>query len=177
MIQIDILSDTFPDACSDARLEQAAMAIFQEALVECATLNIAIVDDPTIHGLNRQFLDHDYPTDVLSFLLERDGGSLEGEVIVSPDTAPAGPREFGWSAADELLLYVIHGTLHLVGYDDQAEAAARRNAGGRATVSGHLRLSSRANRRQSDASRGPVGRLMHFRRSFVQFLHRLLSLE
>jgi probable rRNA maturation factor len=123
MIQIEILSETFPDAGDDARLKQAAAAIFQEALVERATLNIAIVDDTTIHGLNREYLEHDYPTDVLSFLLERDKGSLEGEVIVSLDMATRRAAEFGWSAADELLLYVIHGTLHLVGYDDQAEAA------------------------------------------------------
>ena len=69
MIQIEIVSEVFPDAGSDARLEQAAMAIFLEALVERATLSIAIVDDPTIHVLNRQYLDHDCPTDVLSFLL------------------------------------------------------------------------------------------------------------
>lgn len=123
MIQIEIVSEVFPDANSDARLEQAAAAIFREALVERATLSIAIVDDPTIHALNRQYLDHDYPTDVLSFLLERNEGSLEGEVIVSRDTAARRAAEFGWSAADELLLYVIHGTLHLVGYDDQTEAA------------------------------------------------------
>jgi probable rRNA maturation factor len=123
MFQIDIVSETFPDAAADPRLEQAVAAILSEALVDRATLSIAIVDDPTIHSLNRQYLDHDYPTDVLSFLLERDKGSLEGEVIVSLDTAARRAAEFGWSAADELLLYVIHGTLHLVGYDDQAEAA------------------------------------------------------
>jgi len=123
MFQIEILSETFPDAGNDPRLEQAATAILSEALVDRATLSIAIVDDPTIHGLNRQYLDHDYPTDVLSFLLERDKGSLEGEVIVSLDMAARRAAEFGWSAADELLLYVIHGTLHLVGYDDQVEAA------------------------------------------------------
>ena len=123
MIEIEIVSETFPDASGDARLEQAAAAIFSEALVERGTLSIAIVDDPTIHGLNRQYLNHDYPTDVLSFLLERDEGSLEGEVIVSSDTAARRAAEFGWSAADELLLYVIHGTLHLVGYDDQTETA------------------------------------------------------
>ena len=77
----------------------------------CATpayareLSVAVVDDPTIHELNRQFLDHDYPTDVLSFLLERDGDALEGEVVVSADTR--GPRRSnGWPADDELLLYV-----------------------------------------------------------------------
>ena len=48
---------------------------------------MAVVDDPTIHDLNRRFLDHDEPTDVLSFMLDDEGGRLEGDVIVSADTA------------------------------------------------------------------------------------------
>ena len=48
---------------------------------------MAVVNDPVIHELNRRFLEHDYPTDVLSFALERDGDLLEGEVVVSADTA------------------------------------------------------------------------------------------
>jgi probable rRNA maturation factor len=75
-------------------------------------------------------LNHDYPTDVLSFLLERNDNRLEGEIIVSADTALSAAPRYGWSAGDELLLYVIHGALHLVGYDDQtpeAQAEMRRH--------------------------------------------------
>ncbi|MFO0869416.1 MAG: rRNA maturation RNase YbeY [Pirellulales bacterium] len=84
-------------------------------------VSLAIVDDPTIHQLNRQYLDHDYATDVLSFLLDEtaDPRGVEGEVIVSADTALQSAASYGWEAADELLLYVVHGTLHLTGYDDQ----------------------------------------------------------
>ncbi len=85
-----------------------------------ADVSLAIVDDPTIHRINREFLQHDYPTDVLSFLLERSADRLEGEVIASADTAIGSAARYGWAPADELLLYVIHGTLHLVGYDDLA---------------------------------------------------------
>jgi probable rRNA maturation factor len=84
-----------------------------------ATVSIAVVDDETIHELNRQFLAHDYPTDVLSFTLEDDPPQLEGEIVVSVDTARQNAAEAGWSADDELLLYVIHGTLHLAGYLDK----------------------------------------------------------
>jgi probable rRNA maturation factor len=84
-----------------------------------AIVSIAVVDDETIHELNRQFLAHDYPTDVLSFTLEDDPPRLEGEIIVSVDTARQNAFEAGWSADDELLLYVIHGTLHLAGYLDK----------------------------------------------------------
>ena len=49
---------------------------------------------------------------------------LEGEIIVSADTAESSARLYGWSVDDELLLYVIHGALHLVGFDDKTPAMA-----------------------------------------------------
>ena len=55
---------------------------------------------------------------MLSFLLERSAECLEGEVVVSADTAQAQRRGSRCTAQEELLLYVIHGALHLVGYDD-----------------------------------------------------------
>jgi probable rRNA maturation factor len=82
------------------------------------------VDDETIHGLNRRFLDHDFPTDVITFPLEEEDGHLEGEIVASFDTARREAGRFGWPAADELLLYVIHGALHLLGYDDTTADAA-----------------------------------------------------
>lgn len=99
------------------RLRGAVAAILEEEGLAAAAVNVALVDDPTIHDLNRRFLNHDEPTDVLSFLLE-DGERLEGDVIVSVETAIRSAARYDWTAVDELLLYVIHGTLHLVGYDD-----------------------------------------------------------
>lgn len=99
---------------------QAARNVLAGEGVRTAQISVAIVDDPTIHRLNRQFLQHDYPTDVLSFLLERDGDDLEGEIILSVDTAASSCGEFGWSVQEEATLYLIHGLLHLVGYDDHS---------------------------------------------------------
>jgi probable rRNA maturation factor len=125
--------------------EQAALSISPERLVEAVqaavaespytsgSISIAVVDDPTIHELNRHYLQHDYPTDVLSFVLEDAPPRIEGELVVSTDTASANAAEYGWSAAEELLLYVIHGTLHLVGFLDKHpdEVNAMRAAEGR----------------------------------------------
>ncbi len=61
---------------------------------------------------------------MLSFVLEQGEGFLDGEVVVSAETAQRAAPRFGWSAAEELLLYVIHGTLHLAGYDDATPGAA-----------------------------------------------------
>jgi len=82
-------------------------------------LSVSVVGETEMHALNRQFLDHDYHTDVLSFVLERDDNRLQGEIIASAAMAIERCDEFGWSANDELSLYLIHGALHLAGYDDK----------------------------------------------------------
>ena len=125
MLAIAIANEQTTLAVDEDLLRRAVTAILEEAQIVEATISIAVVDDPTIHKLNREYLQHDYATDVLSFLLEQDAQSLEGEVIVSADTATTLAAEFGWKPQDELLLYVIHGTLHLVGYDDQEPEARR----------------------------------------------------
>lgn len=107
------------------RLRAAVAAVLEEEGFETAAVNIAIVDDATIHDLNRRFLNHDEPTDVLSFPMG-DAEALEGDVIVSAETAIRSAARYDWPAADELLLYVIHGTLHLADYDDiDADARAK----------------------------------------------------
>ena len=100
------------------RMRQAVRAIVRDAGISEATISIAIVDDPTIAKLHQQFLDDPEPTDVLSFVFERSEQSLEGEVVASADTARTCAPRYRSTPEEELLLYVIHGTLHLVGYDD-----------------------------------------------------------
>ncbi len=118
MIDVAIANEQSTLAVDEDRLRRAVAMVLGDAEIAEATVSVAVVDDPTIHRLNRQYLDHDYATDVLSFLLDRDERSLDGEVVVSADTAASCAGRYGWSAEDELLLYVVHGMLHLVGYDD-----------------------------------------------------------
>jgi probable rRNA maturation factor len=118
MIDIAICNEQTTHHVADDRLEGAVRAILEDEEVRRATVSVAVLNDASIQRLNREYLQHDYPTDVLSFVLERSEAELDGEVIVSADTAAASADRFGWTLADELLLYVIHGTLHLVGYDD-----------------------------------------------------------
>jgi probable rRNA maturation factor len=108
--------------CDEARVEAAVLAALAGSEYAEGSISVAIVDDATIHGLNRQFLEHDYETDVLSFVLEDSPPRLEGEIVLSRDTAQRCAVEAGWTADDELLLYVVHGALHLAGYDDHDAA-------------------------------------------------------
>lgn len=103
------------------RLEALARRIVEDAGRTKGMLSLVVVDDATIRPLNAQFLDHDYATDVLSFALSDDGERLEGEVIVSAETAISSAPAYGWSPASELALYVAHGVLHLVGYRDKSD--------------------------------------------------------
>ena len=108
------------------RLRRAVEMILRDAGIEQADISLAVVDDAAIHRLNRQFLGHDWPTDVLSFVLDRADWWLAGEVVVSADAAWAAAAEYGWPPEDELLLYVVHGALHLVGYEDATRAGRAR---------------------------------------------------
>jgi probable rRNA maturation factor len=102
------------------RIRSTLRAILKDHGIQQAGIGVAVVDDPAIARLHEEFLQDGTPTDVLSFLLASADGLVEGEVIVSADTAAAAAPRFRLSPADELLLYIIHGTLHLIGYDDTA---------------------------------------------------------
>src|SRR3954449_9000162 len=83
--------------------------------VKDAEISLAFVDNPTIHRLNKRYLDHDEPTDVLSFPLS-EGKKFAGELVIGAEVAQVQAAERGHDVQDELGLYVIHGLLHLCGY-------------------------------------------------------------
>lgn len=133
------------------RLREVVQRVLVEEMVTSAEISLALVDDAAIHQVNLDFLGHDFPTDVISFLLDESGesasscdspgqsasagvdgsvsvqrvrpGRLEGELIVSTETAIRESVNHGWSAEDELVLYIVHGLLHLCGYDDLTDEA------------------------------------------------------
>jgi len=122
VIDIEITNEQVRVPVDERRLRAAIAGIVGADARRRGTVGLAVVDDATIHSLNRRYLDHDYPTDVLSFALDDDPAFLDGEILVSADMAATTAAQFGWSAEDELLLYVIHGALHLVGFDDKSPA-------------------------------------------------------
>ena len=90
-----------------------------------AEISLAFVDNPTIHALNKRYLDHDEPTDVLSFpLSEPKAKKLAGELVIGAEVAQAQAQQRGHDVLVELALYIIHGLLHLCGYDDKSDGAA-----------------------------------------------------
>lgn len=91
-------------------------------------VSLTLVDDRTIKRLNLRYRGKNRTTDVLAFPMEDHAGlpiPLLGEVIVSVETAKRQAREHGHSLHEELDLLIVHGLLHLVGYDDEDPLEAR----------------------------------------------------
>lgn len=111
-------------------LAQGVAAVLALHGLVAGEVSLAAVSDAEMHQLNRRFLEHDYPTDVLTF--PHDGGLdwVTGDVVFSADYAEREAAERGVSPHDEMLLYAIHGALHLAGFTDAdpEEKAAMRAA-------------------------------------------------
>src|SRR6516162_4617598 len=103
---------------------EVARAVLEGEGIAEAEISLAFVDNATIHRLNKRYLDHDEPTDVLSFpLSEPSASKLAGELVLGVEVAAEQAAARGHDVQTELTLYVIHGLLHLCGYDDHDDAA------------------------------------------------------
>lgn len=134
MFEIEIADQQTLLPLDEDRLRSVVRRTLELEEVRSATISLAIVDNPAIHALNRQFLNHDYATDVISFSYADEdpppfaagrprgqGRHLNGEVVVSSEMALELATDYDWPAQDELTLYIVHGLLHLCGYDDLTE--------------------------------------------------------
>jgi probable rRNA maturation factor len=90
----------------------------QTELEQLPEVLILIVSDRKIAELHRKFMNESGPTDVITF--------QHGEIFISAESARRNAQRFGKQLARELRLYVVHGLLHLHGFDDRDKASARK---------------------------------------------------
>jgi probable rRNA maturation factor len=104
---------------SRARVREAAIAALKAERVRDAMLSITFVGRTTISGLNRRYLGHRGPTDVISFGLGRPGnrGAVIGDIYICPEIARDNAKRQGVPIGEEILRLVVHGTLHVLGHD------------------------------------------------------------
>lgn len=100
------------------RAVQACAAVPAPQSLPAAELAVLLVSDRRISSLHRQFMNVSGPTDVITF--------QHGEIFISVPTARRHARRFGNPLIRELQLYVVHGLLHLRGFQDERPADARR---------------------------------------------------
>jgi probable rRNA maturation factor len=117
---------------SKKKIRQTASVILNALDYPDAELSILIVDDQQIAQLNRQYLNREGPTNVIAFSMRQGQFSdiapgLLGDVVISADTAHREAQSAGISMQDRFDQLLIHGTLHLLGYDhENTEAQARK---------------------------------------------------
>ncbi len=129
-IQVEVqIAPAFAGLLSVERLQAVAGAVLRHE-DWAGELALVFTDDEGIQALNRDFLGTDAPTDVLAFSAREDGGPFVsapeaagylGDVIVSYPRAVQQARELGHTPEQELDLLVVHGILHLLGYDHAEE--------------------------------------------------------
>lgn len=104
------------------RLEAAVRHVLAAEAVPSAEVSIALLSDAQIAALNEGYLSHEGATDVISFALHGKGERPLGDVYVGAEQAARQAGEVGVPVEEELLRLVIHGTLHVLGYDHPAGA-------------------------------------------------------
>jgi probable rRNA maturation factor len=127
-----------PDVAADAAaqdIEPAVRQTLEYEGIEAATIAVTLLADPQITDLNRQYLQHEGPTDVLSFPLYEEGEEPVGDIYIGYDQARRQSAELDVPLGAELARLAIHGTLHVLGYDhpddgarDQSEMWERQEA-------------------------------------------------
>ena len=119
MIHIETNPSLQTDLASNL-LERAALAVLVHQSTD-GDLSIVLTDDRQLHELNREYLDIDAPTDVLSFpASETDPETARrylGDILISVPRAAKQAQTAGHTLEAEVQLLIIHGTLHLLGYD------------------------------------------------------------
>lgn len=119
------------DLSNDAQIESYVLAVFKHLAIDHAELTIRITDTEEVQTLNREYRDKDKPTNVLSFPFAADlppGVSLDlpllGDIILCDEVIRAEAREQNKPLAHHFAHLVVHGTLHLLGYDHITDTEA-----------------------------------------------------
>ena len=116
---VDVFNEQDYIEIDENKIKFICSKIISDAGFRTGRLGVVLTDNVAIHLLNHKYLGHDCATDVISFTVEFTDSHLEAEVVVSAQVAKERCMEFDMVEEEELLLYVIHGVLHQVGYDDK----------------------------------------------------------
>jgi probable rRNA maturation factor len=130
-MQISITSHREPEPLDLAAFERLARYVLErEEVPDMAELSLAIVDLEEMTSLNERYREVEGPTDVLSFgcddpcAVEGDEPITLGDVVIAPEVAIRQAEEYGHTIEQELNLLLVHGILHLLGYEHESDGDA-----------------------------------------------------
>ncbi|MGA0919760.1 MAG: rRNA maturation RNase YbeY [Gemmatimonadaceae bacterium] len=104
-------------ALARARVAAVVQGVLRAERAHSALLSVTFLTTRRMAAMNRQHLGHTGPTDVISFGFRDAAGATIGDIYIAPEVARANARAFGRPVREELVRLVVHGTLHVLGYD------------------------------------------------------------
>lgn len=104
------------------KIHDLVKSLSSELKFVVSNLEINIITQKDILEINKSYLKHNFTTDIITFNYSDLFNELDGEIFISIDDAFTNSKKFKVSLSDELVRLVIHGVLHLLGYDDQTLA-------------------------------------------------------
>ncbi len=126
-IQVNIEQEFAGVDYEPTELQQIVKAVSAEFGIDSASINILVAGDEKIIEVNKQFLNRDSATDVISFDLSDDKYTVRlFDIVVNAEMAIRQAKKRGHDSKAELTLYIIHGLLHNLGFDDTTEEEADR---------------------------------------------------
>ena len=106
---------------SRSSIQALISKVLTEEGTKLSNLDLNFVDSYRMKMLNKNYLNHNYDTDVLTFTYENNKNNLEGEIIISPEKVKKNAGFYNVSQVQELKRVIIHGCLHLAGYGDRTK--------------------------------------------------------
>jgi len=120
MISIEFYSDAFPEIPSQSLIDTTPVLIVDEGCV-LGDITFVFCSDEELLGVNKEFLNHDYYTDIITFDYS-EGSVISGDLFISIDRVKENALSFNVQIMEELHRVAFHGVLHLLGYNDKTEA-------------------------------------------------------
>lgn len=104
------------------KVHYLVQSLSTELTFSLLSLEINFISEESILDINKSFLKHNYSTDIITFNYSGEANHIDGEIFISIDDALINSRKYKVSISEELVRLVIHGVLHLLGYDDQTSS-------------------------------------------------------
>lgn len=104
-----------------SNLKLFIQSIFKKEKTKALELNIIFCSDEFLLNINNEYLNHDYPTDIITFEISRDLNGITAEIYISVDSVSRNSIEYQSTKKNELHRVIFHGVLHLCGYKDKTK--------------------------------------------------------
>lgn len=118
MLEIVVARQVKISVFTNKKIVAVGKEVLSKEGIKNASISVALLGDKDMHAANKKFLDHDEPTDVITFPLDKEKNMLTGEILIGVGVARRHAKSARHLIEQELTLYLIHGLLHLCGFDD-----------------------------------------------------------